>query len=492
MVRCAIKREINSGDARQKLMSRKHHDGPKKAKAGPRKKTALELADADLDEIHTAVKGEAIDFASLAETLQTEMRDVESKASKISGTPLSKPKPPGAKPNIDVAIPKPQPPQAPNPQAPKIAPLPVTIRSVDEIGEDPLIKPGKKAAGRKKAAARKGPISEDDLPDFLETPPIIKKRPGRPKKTVLKQAVPKQGIVREPSNAVTARGTDSVYVVELIYDNPMMFKKILAAGSAIDVDQVRVCFTADELILFAVNEKTNNMLHARVYGARVNSYYSGNPKLEIGLKLDLITNVISTINNENSKIHISTPERRQREKIFISSSNDQSAMLGRWEINVLPLDDYDWAVNEILDAESTYPIRFEIPFKDFKKIVSDAKTCKGNIIHIEKEAEERAVRFSYTFQTNDGRGDVLLNDSEKIKLRCDMGDMDIFSTSVYTEYIKAFSATLLSDSVEISADQNRHLIFTSYLDNDITVDKKIIPGTERCQLKVLIDLVRAP
>lgn len=474
-------------------------DGPKKPKA-PKKKTALELADADLDEIHAAVRDEAIDFASLAETLQAELIDTV-ETTKIGNPqtnphlkPKPKPKPPGAKPEIDPLVPKPQPPQAPNPQLPKIAPLPVTIRSIDEIGEESSIKPRKKAAGRKKAAVRnsKGPISEDDLPDSLETPPIIKKRPGRPKKTVLKQAVPKQGIVREPSNAVTARGTDSVYVVELIYDNPMMFKKILAAGSAIDVDQIRVCFTADELILFAVNEKTNNMIHGRVYGARVNSYYSGNPKLEIGLKLDLITNVISTINNENSKIHISTPERRQREKIFISSSNDQSAMLGRWEINVLPLDDYDWSVNEILEAESTYPIRFEIPFKDFKKIVSDAKTCKGNIIHIEKEAEEKSVRFSYTFQTNDGRGDVLLNDSEKIKLRCDMGDMDIFSTSVYTEYIKAFSATLISDSVEISADQNRHLIFTSYLDNDITADKKIIPGTERCQLKVLIDLVRAP
>lgn len=467
-----------------KIISR----APSMSRRGRRGKSSklasVDLADADLGEFETET--ESVDFAALAKTIESELGPENILDLSVRDV-ASKPKPPGAAPYIDPSVPKPQPPTV------NIAPLPVSIRSADELEGNSTPKPRKKAASRKKAAAKttKTDSIDDDLPDTLDPPPVVKKRPGRPKKTVLKIGVPKQGIVKVPSNAVTAAGTDSIYIVELIYDNPIMFKKILQAGSAIDVENVRLRFTAEELIIFAVDPAKNNMLHGRIYGARVNSYYSGNPNLEIGVKLDLITNVISTINSENSKIHISTPVRRQREKIFISSSNDQSAILGRWEINVLPLDDYDWSIDEMLKKEATYPIRFEIPFKDFKKIVSDAKTCKGDIIHIEKEAEEKSVRFSYTFQTNDGRGDVLLNDSEKIKLRCNMGDMDIFSTSVYTDYIKAFSGTLLSDMVEISADQNRHLIFTSYLDHDVNEDRKIIPGTERCQLKVLINLVRA-
>jgi hypothetical protein len=232
------------------------------------------------------------------------------------------------------------------------------------------------------------------------------------------------------------------------------------------------------------------MLHARVHGARINAYYSGMPRLEIGVKLDLLTKVVNTLTNENSKIHITAQQRRYREKISIASSNDQSAIVSHFEVNVLPLEEYDWSVDEILAAEPDYPIRFEIPSKDFKKIVGDAKACKGSVIHIEKELEEKAVRFSYAFDTKDGRGDIHLGNSDKIKLRCNMGDADIFSTSVYTDYIKSFSTVALSDVIEISADQNRHLIFTSYLDNDITDDKKVVSGTERCVLKVLIELVR--
>lgn len=365
------------------------------------------------------------------------------------------------------------------------------IRSADEILEslDTMIE-NIEIDAKKPAAPRKkftGNVKDAILPYGMEPPKP--KRPGRPKKIILKHQVPRHGIIREPSNIRETNGTNEAYVFEVVYENPLMFKKIFNACKSIDADSVRLRFGASELTIFASNEN-NTRVFARVLGDRINSYYSGNPGVEIGLKLDPVIGVLGTINNENSKIQISTKQRLQNEKVKIIGSNDQAKQRAEYEVNVQSLSEYDWGVERELSEENEYPITFEIAFKEFKKLVSDAKTCGAEVVHLEKESEGH-LRFSYVLSDNNGRGDIYLYDNHHIKLRSNMTEGDIFSSSVYLEHIKGLSSSLISDTIEISADPNRNMILTSYLDYDITDDKKIIPDTEKAIVKFVVDIVRA-
>lgn len=374
--------------------------------------------------------------------------------------------------------------------AKKAAGIVPAIRSADEILQslDVVIdnidaETKKPSAPRKKAANR----TVEKLPDGIEPPKP--KRPGRPKKVILKQPVPRQGIVREPSNLREANGTDEAYIYEIIYENPLMFKKIFNACKAIEAVSVRLRFDANDLYVYACNENNTRVL-GKVIGSRINSYYCGNPGLQTGLKLDPVIGVLGTMSNENSRIQINTKQRLQHEKVKIVGSNDQAKQRTEYEVNVQTLPDYDWSIEEELSHEEEYPITFEIGFKEFKKLVSDAKTCGAEVMHLEKESEG-FLRFSYVLADNNGRGDVYLYDNKHIKLRSKMDEGDIFSSSVFLDHIKGLSSSLISDTVEISADPNRNMILTSYLDHDMTDDKKIIPNTEKAIVKFVVDIVRA-
>lgn len=362
-----------------------------------------------------------------------------------------------------------------------------TIRSADEILEsmDEIDIDAKKPSTRKKAASRK---AVEKLPDGVEPPKP--KRPGRPKKVILKHQVPKQGIIHEPSNAREAGGTNEIYIFEVVYENPLMFKKIFSACKSIDADFVRLRFGAEELSIYAQNDKNTTRVFTRVLGSRLNAYYSGHPGIEIGLKLDAVVGVLGTINNENSKFQINTRQRLQNEKVKIIGSNDQEKQRAEYEIAVQSLPEYDWNVEEEIAQEREYPITFEISFKGFKKLVSDAKSCGAEYVHLEKESDGD-LRFSYALADNNGRGDIYLYDNKHIKLRSNMQEGDIFASTVYLDNIKGLSSSLISDTIEISADPDRNLILTSYLDHDITDEKKIVPNTEKAILKFVVDIVRA-
>lgn len=367
------------------------------------------------------------------------------------------------------------------------APVPA-IRSVDEIMQsldvtiDAIDTDKKKpSAPRKKFTSHAAALAGGEIPKA--------KRPGRPKKVILKHQVPRLGIVLEPSNLREANGTDEAYIFEVIYENPLMFKRIFGACKTIDANSVRLRFGAKELFVYACNEN-NTRVYTRVLGERINSYYCGNAGLEIGLKLDPVIGVLSTMSNENSKIQISTKRRLQHEKVKIIGSNDQAKQRTEYEVTVQSIPEYNWDVEAELAQEKDYPITFEIAFKEFKKLVSDAKTCGAEVIHLEKE-NEGYLRFSYVLSDNNGRGDVYLYDNKHIKLRSTMEAGDIFSSSVFLEHIKGLSSSLISDTIEISADPDRNMILTAYLDHDLTDENKIIPDTEKAIVKFVVDIVRA-
>ena len=91
--------------------------------------------------------------------------------------------------------------------------------------------------------AKKNVIVENDNKDKAEKKKKIeKKRPGRPRKTPLRKPRPRDGIVSSPS--------DSTNFIELIYDKPLIFKKLWQYFKLMAVDKIQLIFIHFQIYIY--------------------------------------------------------------------------------------------------------------------------------------------------------------------------------------------------------------------------------------------------
>jgi hypothetical protein len=328
----------------------------------------------------------------------------------------------------------------------------------------------------------------------------VKKGPGRPKKRVIRKYIPKIGIVNEPCNISLNNSHPSmVNALEIVYDNPTMFKKIFQLYSMMDAESVRLRFEKNYIKIFATDHTGKNKIYTKIYSNRLNRYYCENV-LEVGCETRRIDKKLATLTKDHGEIHIYTDRRSKNSAITISLINDemQEESVDFMEIN--DIEDYNWDVEDILKKEISYPVKFTVPSKYFKKKISDfSKGCE--ILRIEKTGNEY-LRFNYTHGDKKGKHDSYYKDHAKIRLDCSIEEDDIFSTSVCVDDIQPFSSALISDEVHISADKFNDLILSAYLDQDEFVEdsgknkknknkKYKIYDTHRSVIKVIVPIVKS-
>jgi hypothetical protein len=336
------------------------------------------------------------------------------------------------------------------------------------------------------------PFVEFDSQEVSE--PKVKKGPGRPKKQVQRVVIPKEGVVSAPSNKSIENSHPSlVNALEVVYDNPTMFKKIFHLFKVMAVETVRIKFDERNIKMYAVDHIGTNRIYVKIFGERMNRYYCENV-IEIGCNPMRINEKLAALSKDHGKIVIATNRHCKRSKITIILVNDEMQEDGVDNIEIDEVDIYDWSVEDQLKTENSYPIQFELPSKFFKKKIADfSRGC--DILRIEKTGREN-LRFSYNHRDKRGRHDSYFKNSSIINLNSLLEEDDLFSTSVYLEYIKPFASALIADEIYISADKERDLIFTAYLDQE----EKTIPGkqkkykvldTEKCVIKVITEIVKS-
>lgn len=314
-----------------------------------------------------------------------------------------------------------------------------------------------------------------------------KKRPGRPKKKAPKKTIPKLGIVHEPSNAhVTNTGLLNIF--EILYDNPIMFKKIFSLFKAMAVENIRIKLEPLFIKFYAVDHSESSQIYIKINGDTMNRYYL-EKNLEFGLNPNNIQKILQTLNKDNSKIYIFTQSQYEKSRIKIGLSNDDMEEESIYTIDQEQLEFYAWDIETEIADEIDYPLKFDLPFKYFKKKVTDFKLL-GDIMKIEK-CGNSSLRLSYNFSNKKGDQNTYYKNPVKINLKSQIAPDEIFSTSVFLDYIKPLAGSLISDNIQISACVDKKLIFTMYLDHDEKPSKEKITGTERCEIKVITETVTA-
>jgi hypothetical protein len=323
--------------------------------------------------------------------------------------------------------------------------------------------------------------------------PVKRKKPGRPPKIIVKKIIPKEGIVLRPTNKYyEASAPLLVNVLELVYDNPIMFKKIFHLFKVMRVSSVRMRFDANEIKMLAVDHCEKSNILVRISGAAMNRYYC-EEAIEIGCKPTQINKKFATLSREHGRIVISTNRRHKRSRITMVFSHDVMQEDSVDNIEVYEVEECDWKIESALKKENSYPIHFDLPSKYFKKKVSDFET-QCEILRIEKIGSEN-LRFCYTYDDKKGRHDSYYKNPGLINLVSSLEEDEVFSTSVYLGHIKNISSALVTENIHIAADTTNDLIFTMYLDQEEreipNSNKKYkVHGSEKCVIKIVTDIIK--
>ena len=314
---------------------------------------------------------------------------------------------------------------------------------------------------------------------------LKKKRPGRPKKKISKDSIPKSGIVDTPS--VEADDERMQTTIEVVYSNPEMWKKIFTEFKNLAVDSVRMQFHETGISIITKDHLEKSEVLVEILGDRLNRYYCEAP-LEIGVDLHHFLQIMQTLKKDHTKITFSSIRQSQRSKLRVVLHNATMNEDSGYNVDVRTIEPYDGTIREDLLHEPEYPLSFELDAKYFKNKVADWLRL-GEVIKIEKSSTG-PLTINHVFDDKKGDHETTFKDSKKISLVANIEEDDLFAVSVLLQNLKPISTSTVADKIKISAHENYRLIFTSLIDQEIDNDtNKPIEGTEVCVIKILTEIV---
>lgn len=283
----------------------------------------------------------------------------------------------------------------------------------------------------------------------MENAAADKKKPGRPKKKQAHAPIEVHGIVNAPVNEED--------VLELVYGNPTMFKKLLTLYKQFDVSELEITFGPAEVRFFATDHYKKSNIYTTIDARCMNLYYSAMP-IRICIKRDSLERVLSMLDKTHYKIE------------FVLKDNYRSVMY----MNVKDLEynsDETFDIEVLFKAEDAgaapadddadYPIRYKVNSRHFKKRINNIR--KLSPIFTLQKVGDGPLSMTYP-QTQRVNWTGSYNDSDKIGLECALAPDDIFSVSLNIEYIRPFSNSNIGEEVIIAADKTERMSFTTYLD----------------------------
>jgi hypothetical protein len=293
----------------------------------------------------------------------------------------------------------------------------------------------------------------------------VKKKPGRPRKTPLKQPRPRNGIVLNPKD-------DNNYI-EFLYDKPLLFKKIWQYFKLMAVDKIQIIFRKTEIIFWSEDHHKKSKMRFKIDVNNVNHYYCSSD-LDIGVFCKNPELIMSTIDKTyNSIIFLSKKQNIQKDIRIILNNDIEIDESHKVEL----IGDYKKIENEErFTCDNEYQIKFNLPGKYFKKMISDIRTFSDEIT-IRKDSELDPLIFEYSKGDKKIISYHIVQNTKNIKLVSKLQSNESFRVSFKIDYVKPISSAMLSENITIFAHENKPLLFY------INMDKNAI------ELKILTEII---
>lgn len=329
-------------------------------------------------------------------------------------------------------------------------------------------------------------IADEDTIDLDDTESEKKRRPGRPRKNVPRKKIERTGLVDKPE--------DSDYSIELIYENPMMFKKIFALFKAYGIQNIHMTFDHTGVCMFSISKERDIKIFIEIFGNKLNSYYCARD-LTVTVDTENFNNIFQSINKDFSKIILATTRQQQSSRIFMHFVDEENEK-SQYEIELSPnannVNETCSQIGEILKLEQQYPIAFDLPSKYLKHKITEYGNLKTNKICIQQEINNNDREIFFSCETLDRKisNKSPLTNTNKMNLQSTY-DSPWFIAPIFITNLRPLANSLISDKLRLSVDEQRDLICTSWLDGDVDEKtKNKLADSDKCRVRVIISLAK--
>jgi hypothetical protein len=293
----------------------------------------------------------------------------------------------------------------------------------------------------------------DNDEDTKKEKNIKKNKPGRPRKNPICQPQKRIGIVENPA--------DMRNHVEFLYDNPERFKKILAYFKSHAVNKVFIRFQSNSIIFWCQDSSQKNNIRVKINCNLVNHYYCPEP-LNIGISCDHLEKIMATIDKTYNSILILSQKDSLQNYIQIILKDDTYTDES-YKIELI--EDYNNFQNTdyLFDEQNNYMLHFVLPSKKFKSMINNMSAFT-NQVSIELHSATDPLLFQYLSRDNKIKHTTTIKNNS-FTLKQNLDENDTFHTSFVLDYVKSISSSLLSETINIYADENKPLLFINEMDN---------------------------
>lgn len=309
---------------------------------------------------------------------------------------------------------------------------------------------------------------------------LKKRKPGRPPKK-------KVGSINVETNGIVSVPVEEDNVIEMVYENPKLFKRLLAMLKGYSVEVVTWNFIPDkvEVATKGIND-SKPRIFIIIYAKMLVRYYCARPT-SVTMKRDDLDLIFQNVDKNNTQITIIAKEEDIKSKIYFIIKNTEIDVEKNYEIQLVGRSEKDVADSFRDNKDEEYPLKFCLPGKEFKTLIQDAGK-ESKLITIRKDSGSEPLTIGCELTTKNNLNMVFKN-PDKIELKSSLDPRDIFNVSTRIQYIKPFSNSNIGDKIYISADKNRPVIFAADIDKKKYENERgeTVEGPV-CQVKIYADM----
>ena len=234
------------------------------------------------------------------------------------------------------------------------------------------------------------------------------------------------------------------------------------------VDKIQLIFRKKEIILWSEDHFKKSKMRVKIHGEKINYYYCSE-EIDVGMSCKNPELIMNTIDKSYTNIMFLSKVNYTQKDIRIILNNEIEIDESH---KIELVGEYDKISNESQYEDDDYMIKFELPGRYFKKMISDIKAF-SNQITIRQDGPDEPLLFEYVKSDKKIRSYNIVRNNKLISFESKLGEDDTFCVSFNIDYVKPISSALLSENIIIKAHENKPLSFSVLMDNK-TVELKIL------------------
>lgn len=283
-------------------------------------------------------------------------------------------------------------------------------------------------------------------------PPVIKKKPGRPKKRIDTSTDFIRGVVSAPENPLNS--------LELVYRDPQLFKGIVSLLRQYSINEVELSFDHTKIHINAIDRLKKTRVYANIDGSMMNSYYCKEPT-KVCVRCETFDSVLSTVLRSHGKITFCLLDGSSRSALTCFMRDSEHAANHIYAIDILykPSE----SLNGSVDEDAGYPLKFKFDSKYLKLLCQNVSKFTDHMT-IQKVGSQ-PMQISYN-QPHLMNGVVVYDNANIIGLKSTLTPEDILSVTVSIAIIEPISKIPIGDDVSVAVDHTMPISLTSNVHDD--------------------------